>query len=72
MSIKCACIRDDALDCAQARYGDTDEPCECVCHHQATCNNRGCQEQGVGYTDDGLFLCEDCMFEEMTRCASCP
>lgn len=30
---KCACVRDDALDCAQARYGDTDEPCECCCHN---------------------------------------
>ncbi len=28
----CACVRDDALDCAQARYGATDEPCECCCH----------------------------------------
>ena len=31
----CACVRDDALDCAQARCGDTDEPCYCVCHADA-------------------------------------
>jgi hypothetical protein len=30
--MRCACLRDDALDCAQARYGDTDEPCDCCCH----------------------------------------
>ena len=29
---RCACLRDHALDCAQARYGDTDEECECICH----------------------------------------
>lgn len=30
---KCACVRDDALDCARARYRDAgDEPCECLCH----------------------------------------
>lgn len=31
--VKCACVRDDALDCARARYRDAgDEPCECCCH----------------------------------------
>jgi len=29
---RCACLRDDAVDCARARYGDTAEPCECCCH----------------------------------------
>jgi hypothetical protein len=31
----CACLHDDALDCARERYGDdTDEPCDCVCHDE--------------------------------------
>jgi hypothetical protein len=24
-----------------------------------------CDEPGVGYNDDGEFLCEDCMFESI-------
>jgi hypothetical protein len=32
--MECACLRDDGLDCAQARYGrHADEPCECSCHY---------------------------------------
>lgn len=23
-----------------------------------------CSEPGIGYNDDGVFLCEDCIFEE--------
>jgi hypothetical protein len=30
----CACAHDDALGCAHARHGDTDEPCECQCHDE--------------------------------------
>ena len=29
----CACLRDEPLDCARARYGDTDEACDCICHY---------------------------------------
>lgn len=29
---RCACVRTDALDCAEDRYGATDEPCDCFCH----------------------------------------
>jgi hypothetical protein len=31
----CACHSDDALECARARYGDTNEQCDCVCHDDA-------------------------------------
>lgn len=32
--MRCACVRDDASDCAIARYGNkaAGEPCECCCH----------------------------------------
>lgn len=31
--MRCACVRDDADDCAVARYGlQAGEPCECPCH----------------------------------------
>lgn len=38
--IKCACVRDDAIDCFRARYAipfcetaaDHGGPCECACH----------------------------------------
>lgn len=26
-----------------------------------------CDEPGVGYNEDGDFLCEDCMFEEFVE-----
>ena len=26
-----------------------------------------CEEPGVGFNDDGDFLCEDCMFEEAIK-----
>ena len=28
-----------------------------------SCECRGCEQDGVGYNDDGVFMCEDCLFE---------
>ena len=30
--------------------------------HEGGCDR--CEEQAVGFNDDGEFLCEDCLFEE--------
>jgi hypothetical protein len=42
--MECACVRDEALDCARARYGDTDEPCECPCHEVEPWEHEGCAD----------------------------
>lgn len=26
-----------------------------------------CPEPGIGYSEDGVFLCEDCLFEDMMK-----
>ena len=28
-----------------------------------SCECRGCTQDGVGFNDDGTFMCEDCLFE---------
>lgn len=30
---------------------------------EGRCEHRGCSEQGVGFNDDGEWLCEDCLLD---------
>lgn len=40
---------------------DYDDPSDFDADQTKCCR---CSEHGVGYNEDGDFLCEDCMFEE--------
>lgn len=67
--MSCACLRDDALDCARARYGATDEPCDCGCHEDETD-----WDEWMAMTDaqrdaihDGALRDYDAMINAMSR-----
>jgi hypothetical protein len=53
-----------------SRYGgndpdvyDTGECEACRGSGNATCENRGCKEDAVGFDEDGNALCPDCLME---------
>lgn len=46
------------------------DPCEdCGGSGNQKCESRGCDEDAIGFDEDGRALCEDCLFELMTEFA---
>lgn len=45
-------------------YGETCWTCGGVGRDPKCCEK--CEEPGIGFNDDGEFLCEDCAFEEVS------
>lgn len=52
---------------AGVEYGETCIGCGGSGRDTDCCSK--CEERGIGFNDDGVFLCEDCLFEEQVGAA---
>ena len=52
------------LPCIKCQ-GEGCDACEGSGTHK--CDNRGCDEDAIGFNDDGKALCEDCLMEWATK-----
>ena len=48
-------------------YGETCRGCGGSGRDPDCCENTGCGEPAVGFTDEGVYLCEGCLFEHETE-----
>lgn len=52
-------------DCKDGRHPDGEKCRYCCGTGQDPEGCDRCSEEGIGFDDDGTFLCEDCLFEQM-------